>query len=97
MANIAEEIRKCAETLIRIADSLADKKEPPADKAEETVEETAKELTIEDVRKVLASLSVAGYGLAVKELIESFGADKLSEIPPEQFADLLKEAEKIGK
>ena len=93
MANIAEEIRKCAETLIRIADSLADKKEPPADKAEET----AKELTIEDVRKVLASLSVAGHGLAVKQLIESFGADKLSEIPPEQFADLLKEAEKIGK
>ena len=94
MANIAEEIRKCAETLIRIADSLADKKEPPADKAEETV--AAKELTIEDVRKVLASLSVAGHGLAVKQLIESFGADKLSEIPPEQFADLLKEAEKIG-
>ena len=93
MANIAEEIRKCAETLIRIADSLADKKEPPADKAAET----AKELTIEDIRKVLASLSVAGHGLAVKQLIESFGADKLSEIPPEQFADLLKEAEKIGK
>ena len=93
MANIAEEIRKCAETLTRIADALSNEKEPPAKKAEET----ANELTIEDVRKVLASLSVAGHGLAVKQLIESFGADKLSEIPPEQFADLLKEAEKIGK
>ena len=52
--------------------------------------------TLEEVRAVLAKLSVAGHSASVKALIAKFGADKLSDIAPEQYAALLKEAERIG-
>ena len=52
--------------------------------------------TIEEVRAVLANLSAAGHSGAVKALIAKFGVDKLSELAPEHYATLLKEAEKIG-
>ena len=52
--------------------------------------------TLEEVRASLAKLSVAGHSAAVKSLIAMFGANKLSDIAPEQYAALLKEAERIG-
>ena len=52
--------------------------------------------TLEEVRAVLAKLSVEGHSATVKSLIAKFGADKLSDIAPEQYAALLKEAEHIG-
>ncbi len=52
--------------------------------------------TLEEVRSVLARLSVEGHSAAVKSLIAKFGAAKLSELAPEHYAALLKEAERIG-
>ena len=75
----------CAATLSRIADTLS--------KMAESEKSAA---THEGVRAVLAKLSVAGHSAAVKSLIAKFGADKLSDIAPEQYAALLKEAERIG-
>ena len=34
--------------------------------------------------------------LAVKNLVESFGVEKLSDIKPEHYAEILKQAEMIG-
>ena len=59
-------------------------------------EEKTEAPTLEEVRAVLAKLSVEGHSAAVKSLIAKFGADKLSDIAPEQYAALLKEAERIG-
>ena len=59
-------------------------------------EEKTEAPTLEEVRAVLAKLSVAGHSASVKALIAKFGADKLSDIAPEQYAALLKEAERIG-
>ena len=59
-------------------------------------EEKTEAPTLEEVRAVLAKLSVEGHSAAVKALIAKFGADKLSDIVPEQYAALLKEAERIG-
>ena len=59
-------------------------------------EEKTEAPTLEEVRAVLAKLSVEGHSAAVKALIAKFGADKLSDIAPEQYAALLKEAERIG-
>jgi len=59
-------------------------------------EEKTEAPTLEEVRAVLAKLSVAGHSVAVKSLIAKFGAEKLSDIAPEQYAALLKEAERIG-
>ena len=59
-------------------------------------EEKTEAPTLEEVRAVLAKLSVEGHSAAVKSLIAKFGAGKLSDIAPEQYAALLKEAERIG-
>lgn len=85
MEKVIEELRMCAATLSRIADTLS--------KMAESEKSAA---TLEEVRAVLAKLSVAGHSAAVKSLIAKFGADKLSDIAPEQYAALLKEAERIG-
>ena len=85
MDKVIEELRACAASLSSIADTLAKRAEP-----EETMP------TLEEVRASLAKLSVAGHSAAVKSLIAKFGADKLSDIAPEQYAALLKEAEHIG-
>ena len=85
MEKVIEELRMCAATLSRIADTLS--------KMAESEKSAA---THEEVRAVLAKLSVAGHSAAVKSLIAKFGASKLSELAPEQYAALLKEAEKIG-
>ena len=63
---------------------------------EPLLEEKTEAPTLEDVRTVLAKLSVAGHSGTVKALIAKFGADKLSDFAPEQYAALLKEAERIG-
>ena len=59
----------------------------PAAKPEE------KPLTLEEVRAVLAEKSRAGHTAEVKELLAKHGADKLSEIDPAEYAELLAEAE----
>jgi DNA ligase (NAD+) len=85
MEKVIEELRACAATLSRIADTLS-----------KTAESEEPTLTLEEVRAVLAKLSVAGHSAAVKSLIAKFGANKLSDIAPEQYSALLKEAERIG-
>ena len=85
MEKVIEELRLCAATLSRIADTLSKMAE-----LEKSVP------TLEEVRASLAKLSVAGHSAAVKALISKFGADKLSDIAPEQYSALLKEAERIG-
>jgi hypothetical protein len=52
-------------------------------------------ITLEGVRATLAAISQNGKQPQVKELLQSFGAIKLSDIDPKNYAALLKEAEKI--
>lgn len=63
----------------------------------ENVIETSKEksYTLEEVRKVLAKKSQSGFTLEIKKLICKYGADKLSEVNPECYAKLIKEAEEL--
>ncbi len=55
----------------------------------------AKKLNLEDVRAVLANLSQHGKTAEVKELIVKFGGTKLSDVPKENYSQLLIEAEEI--
>ena len=74
------------------------KAEEPAEVCEpEPVHEEEKPtISFEQVRAALANKSRDGYTLAVKNLVESFGVEKLSEIKPEHYAEILKQAEMIG-
>lgn len=69
-----------------------------AGKTDEPVKEkpVEKRVSLEDVRAVLGQKSQAGLTAEVKELITKFGGSKLSDVPPEQYAALLKEAEALG-
>ncbi len=70
--------------------------EPEPDAAEEATEEKASTgLTFEQVRVKLAEVSQAGKQKELKELITSMGAAKLSDIPEEQYAELLEKASEL--
>jgi hypothetical protein len=57
---------------------------------------TSKPITLEDVRAVLAEKSRNGHTAKIRELLEKYGAAKLSEIDPQKYAALLAEAEVLG-
>ena len=48
-----------------------------------------------DVRKKLSSLSSGGKTAEVRELLVKHGANRLSEIKPEDYAVLMEEAENL--
>ena len=65
----------------------------PKPKAEPEPKPTA---SIEAVRLKLAELVQAGKQAEVKQLLENFGATKLSDVPPERYGELLAKAGEIG-
>jgi hypothetical protein len=71
----------------------ASAEEPASPKSAEAPAEP--EVTLEQVRAKLASLSQKGKQLQVKKLIESFDVKKLTDIPAERYAEVLKMAELI--
>ena len=89
-AELVATLRRLVDVLEEIVQSSPGEEQPKRAESEEASP------TLEDVRTVLAKLSVAGHSAAVKALIAKFGAEKLSDIVPEQYAALLKEAERIG-
>ena len=54
------------------------------------------EIKAEEVRKVLAEMSKRGKTAEVKALLEKYGATKLSEVKPENYADLLTRAKEAA-
>ena len=62
-------------------------------KKEVKQEETTYE--IEDVRKILADKSRLGHTAKIRELLEKYGAKKLSEIEPSNYKDLVADVEKL--
>ena len=92
-----EAIAELIGVLHRLVDVLEEfVQSTPSDEQSKVSESEESSPTLEEVRTVLARLSVEEHSAAVKALIAKFGADKLSDIAPEQYAALLKEAEHIG-
>jgi hypothetical protein len=88
------ELRRCGEALIGVSEALRDLFSGNDDhQTDEQPQPTAKMLTLEDVRSVLAQKSVEGHTAAVQALICKYGADRLSQVDPVHYADLLREAE----
>lgn len=102
------ELKRCGEVLIGISETLTEMfsgadEEPAAEtKAEEKPakkpekKQKVKEVTLAEVRAVLAEKSRRGHTGEVKELLAKYGADKLSGVDPAKYADLMKEAEVLG-
>ena len=82
------EIRKCSELLLEVAEALTS--------MDESSEQQSEKVTMEEVRAVLAQKAAAGLSSEVKVLLEKYGGKKLSDIKPEDYRHLIKEAEAIG-
>lgn len=97
MAMTIEELRNAAAAISDAADWLAkqfsgEAYEPPVKKTAPKPEPKP-QLTLEQVRAVLADKSRAGHTAAIRELLLKYGASKLSEIDPANYEALLREAE----
>ena len=90
MYEVINQLKECASTLINATSFLA---ETFSGTETQTQEIQQKALTLEDVRAILADKSRRGKTAEVKELITSFGADKLSAVKASDYAALLKKAE----
>lgn len=96
LAEVKETEPKEEEKPKKPAKSKKEPKEPTVtDEPVETKEPGAKTITLEDVRAKLATLSQEGKQSDVKSLITEFGAQKLSDIPAEQYPELLKKSEAL--
>lgn len=58
--------------------------------------EPVKKYSMEDVRKVLAEKSSAGFTAEVRALLEKHGGAKLSAVDPAEYAAIMEEAKEIG-
>ena len=83
--SVAVKLRKIASELEELAKVIEGK---------EGVKEVS--ITLEDVRKVLAELSRDGLTAQVRDLLTKNGANKLSEIDPSKYQELLSDARKLN-
>ena len=91
-----DELRRCGEVLIDVADSLKAAFSSDSDEAPHKAAVPApKPVSLEKVRAVLAEKSVQGKRKEVQTLIIKYGAERLSDIAPEHYASLLADAEEL--
>jgi len=98
MRSLADSLQAVADVMMEnepteTAEPTTAKKEPEPKKTEKPKK---KEITLEEVRAVLAGKSQAGLTAEVREIIKKYGGSKLSEIAPGHYADILKDAEVLG-
>ena len=90
MQNLIDDMKALTNTLEKIV-QLENTKE---DNREDDNKEE-KILTLEEVRAVLAQKSKEGFTDKVKDLINYYGCNKLSEIDSKYYAEILQKAEKF--
>ena len=98
MAQTIEELRSAAAAIADADNWLSqqfnsDTEEAPITEAQP---EPKPELTLEQIRAVLADKSRAGHTAAVRGLLQKYGAVKFSQVDPKHYEALMKDAEVIG-
>lgn len=94
LQKLAVGLADCGKALLRMADALMEKKEEvPAAEEEKKPE---KKLSLEDVRRVAADKARQGHTDEVRQLIQKFGADKLSGVDAAKYPALMEELEAMG-
>lgn len=93
----AKKTRKPAATqpAAETAHSAPAQTEPAAESPSEPVQSEAPPVALEDVRAKLAALSQSGKTAEVKQLLQQFGATRLTDVAPENFTALMAAAEEI--
>ena len=89
---IKEDAENLASSIGALLTALESDEELPK---EERVKQEEKTYEIEDVRKILADKSRLGHTAKIRELLEKYGAKKLSEIEPSNYKGLVADVEKL--
>jgi len=96
LLDVVSDLRSLADSVQAVAEAMASnepdempKPEPP--EPEKQPEE--KQITLEEVRAVLAEKSHDGFTAEVRALLEKYGASKLSQVDPSKYDALLADSE----
>lgn len=99
-ADVTELLLKTADDLTALADSVralcASLADSPQEEPKSQLAKKKQSIPLEKVRGVLAEKSRDGYTAEVRAIIQSFGAERLSEIDPANYEAVLKKAEALG-
>ena len=90
--DIKEDAENLASSIGVLLTALESDEELPK---EEKAKQEEKTYEIEDVRKILADKSRLGHTAKIRELLEKYGAKKLSEIDPSNYKSLVADVEKL--
>lgn len=96
MAATIEELRNAAVTITNVANWLAEMFSTTADEAPDALAPAEPQLTLEQVRAVLAGKARMGFTAEIRSLLQKYGAAKLSGIDPVHYEALVAEAEVLG-
>ena len=96
MAATIEELRNAAVTITDVANWLTEMFSTTADEAPDAAAPAEPQLTLEQVRAVLADKSRKGHTAEIRALLQKYGAAKLSGIDPVHYEALVAEAEVLG-
>lgn len=88
LLDVVEDMRSLADSLQALADAMTQGDPPEAEPGQKAAPPPPKEpaVTLEQVRAVLAEKSHAGKTEAVRELLQKYGAPKLSAVDPKEKA-----------
>lgn len=89
-------LAKVVSNLETLTDSIKELQLAMADGQEVPDEAEKPKITLEQVRSILADKSRAGFTAEVRSIIESFGANRLSEIDAKDYEAVLAKAEVLG-
>ena len=91
--DLADALRTVAKTVeVETADDVIQEEEK---RNLDAFQKLADDVTLEQVRAKLAELTRAGKREQVKALLNEFGANKLSDVPADKYAELMAKAEEI--
>ena len=96
LLDVVENMRSLADSLQTLANAIAGNDATAEPQTPAAATPTAKAVTLEQVRAVLAEKSHAGFTEQVRGLLQKYGAQKLSAIDPGRYADLLRDAEELN-
>lgn len=85
---VAQKLRAIATEINALTDELEEGKKPKKEKE-------VKQPTLEEVRTVLAELSRKGYTTNVRMMLIGLGVNKLSEVDPKDYPELLAKAKEL--
>lgn len=96
LLDVVNDLRSLADSVQAVADAITQNETAAEIPTAELPQKTApkeKPITLEQVRSVLAEKSHDGKTDAVRELLQKYGAPKLSAVDPKHYKALLADAE----